>query len=228
MNDVSRSLAALADATIDSILDAQVAALLQRIGRERDRRCRQLRETAELQAREIVRTARHEARTHVHQAVVQERQRIEQSLRQAEAGVAMQERQRQEHNARHLLTEMWQALPALLDRRWREAPSRQAWIEAAIRQATRVLSHREWRIEYGEDLASDEARMLIERACAATGTRWSLALDASLGAGIRVRAGAACLDATVAGLLAERGEIEAAFLAQYERDEAAAPAEAAP
>jgi hypothetical protein len=53
-------------------------------------------------------------------------------------------------------------------------------------------------------------------------------LDASIGAGIRVRAGAACLDATIAGLLAERGDIEAAFLAQCERDDAAAPAEATP
>ena len=217
MNDISTPRFDAADYT--GILDVQVTALLQRIEHDRDRRCRQLREGAQAQAREIVRKARTEARANVHQAVAQERQRIDQSLRQAEAGVAMLERQREERTARQVLAEMWQALPAQLETRWRDAAHRRTWIQAAVRQACRLLSHREWRIEHGPDASVEECRAAIEATFASSAPAvpraWSLSIDAGIGAGLRIRAGAACLDATVAGLLAQRTDVEAAFLAHY-------------
>jgi len=49
-----------------------------------------------------------------------------------------------------------------------------------------------------------------------------------LGAGLRIRAGDACLDATVAGLLAARERIAAELLAEFERQVAARRAEHQP
>jgi F0F1-type ATP synthase delta subunit len=49
-----------------------------------------------------------------------------------------------------------------------------------------------------------------------------------LGAGLRIRAGDACIDATVAGLLAARERIASELLAEFERQAAGRRAERAP
>ena len=49
-----------------------------------------------------------------------------------------------------------------------------------------------------------------------------------LGAGLRIRAGDACIDATVAGLLAARERIASELLAEFERAVAARRSEQVP
>jgi hypothetical protein len=54
-----------------------------------------------------------------------------------------------------------------------------------------------------------------------------MAMD-GLGAGLRIRAGDACIDATVAGLLAARERIASELLAEFERQAAARREERTP
>jgi vacuolar-type H+-ATPase subunit E/Vma4 len=202
-----------------SVLDTQVAELLRRVQSDYDDRCRQLREKAETEAHEILRGARKEARDSVRQAIAGERARIEHSLRQARAGAAMQERLSADQSAQRLLAEMWQALPSLLQARWGDRDQRRTWIQSAAQQACAVLSGRPWRVEHGGDISDTECREIIKAACErsthAGPSSIECVLDSQLPAGIRIVTQSARLDATIPGLLANRSDIEAAFLAEY-------------
>jgi hypothetical protein len=91
-------------------------------------------------------------------------------------------------------------------------------VRAAIRQAQTLLNAPAWRIEHGGGLPREE---LAEWTTFASGPDRSgargveMAIDDSICAGIRIRVGGACLDATSAGLLASREQVESDFLAQY-------------
>jgi len=198
-----------------SALDDQARALLQRVTDDRDRRCAALRAAAESQAKQIVRAARAEARNKVRNAVTQERARMELGMRQATARADIEARRRERQKSRELLEQMWAAIAHALERRWREPAPRRAWVDAAVSQAGALLPGRAWLIEVGSDWTEHERGELADRARAqgAATVKWSL--QAAMPAGLRIRAGSVCVDATVPGLLAQRGAIEAAFLAEY-------------
>ncbi len=202
-----------------SVIDAQVGALLQRVVADRDRRCAQLRASTDGQVREMLRAARKEARANVHEAIVRERRHAEQALRQAQANVALELRQQEQRAARNLLQDMWAAIGGVFEARWADAASRKSWLEAAVRQADALLSDHSWRIEHGTGWSEAERGALAalaagERVRAAPLTV-ELVCDPTVRAGIRIRTPGACLDATVAGLLASRTQIESELLAQY-------------
>ncbi|MGA2862461.1 MAG: hypothetical protein ACLQFF_02830 [Steroidobacteraceae bacterium] len=202
-----------------SVLDAQVEALLQRVAADRDRRCAQLRASTERQARELLRSARKEALANVREAITRERKQTEQALRQAQASAALEVRQREQQATRVLLEAMWAAIIGVFEARWADAARRISWLQAAVRQAQALLSERTWRIEHGAGWSEDE-RGALARLAAGGDDRGpprevELACDPAMRAGIRIRTPGVCLDATVAGLLASRAQIESEFLAQY-------------
>ena len=194
---------------------AQAEALLQRVSDDREQRCAALRAAAESQAKQIVRAARAEARTTVHNAVIQERTRMELGVRQATAHADFEARRREWQKSRELLEQMWTGIAGVLERRWREPTLRRAWIDAAIGQAATLLPGRAWLIESGSKLTEQERGEFTDRAQGrGAGTvKWSL--QPGISAGLRIRADSVCVDASVAGLLAQRDAIEAAFLAEY-------------
>lgn len=202
-----------------SILDAQVEALLRRVAADRDRRCAELQASAERQARELERSARKEALANVREAIARERKHAEQMLRQAQASAALAVRQRAQQATRTLLTRMWGAIIGVFDARWADAGQRKSWLHAAVCQAQALLIEHAWRIEYGEGFSQDERGEFAKLAAAGDARRppheVQLAYDPGVRAGIRIRTSGACLDATVAGLLAPRAEIESEFLAEY-------------
>ncbi len=202
-----------------SILDAQVEALLLRVAADRDRRCAELQASTALQARELERSARKEALANVREAIKRERRHAEQTLRQAQAGASLQVRQRAQQATRLLLTSMWAAIVGVLDARWADAARRKSWLQAAVRQAQGLLSERTWRIEHGEGWTEDERTALAKLSAAGEdrgpAREVELVCDPTVRAGIRIRTSGACLDATAAGLLVSRAQIESEFLAQY-------------
>jgi vacuolar-type H+-ATPase subunit E/Vma4 len=191
------------------------ALLLQRVTDDRERRCTGIRAAAESQAKQIVRSARTEARNNVHNAVIQERARMDLGLRQATARADIEVRRRERQKSRELLEQMWAAIADSLESRWREPALRRAWIDAAMSQAGALLSGRAWLIEVGSDWTEQERGDLTDRARGrgARTVEWSL--HAAMPAGLKIRAGSVCVDATVPGLLAQRDAIEAAFLVEY-------------
>jgi hypothetical protein len=196
-------------------LGDQAQALLQRVTDDRERRCAALGAAAENQARQIVRSARTEVRNKVRNAVVQERARMDLGMRQATARADIELRRQEQEKARELLEEMWAVIADALERRWQEPALRRAWIDAAMGQAGALLSGRAWLIEGGTDWTEQERGELTDRARGrGAGTvEWSL--HAAMPAGLKIRAGRVCVDATVPGLLTQRDAIEAAFLAEY-------------
>lgn len=198
-----------------SALEAQVDAMLQRVARDRDQRCAQMRAAAESQARELLRSGRAEARAHMRKAVTQERARFIQGLRQAEARAELEARWQAQRQTLQILELMWQEIPGVLEARWRVPEHRQSWIEAAIRQAGMLLNARAWRIEHGGDWPDVERRRLEQLAAAhgVSAIEWSREADAL--AGLRIRSEGVCLDATIRGLLVRRDDIESLFLAEY-------------
>ena len=217
MNEQSANIAGLDGAA--SIIDAQIDAMSQRVSEDRDRRCAQLRSDAEIQARDILRAARSEARANVGEAVTRERKQAEQALRQAQASALLDERQRAQQQTRDLLQVMWAAIANVLESRWTDAAHRKSWVRAAIRQAKTLLSSRSWRIEHGAGWSQVE---LVELVSLVAGEDKSdperevvLVCDTGIRVGLRINTEGVCLDATAAGLLASRAQVESEFLAQY-------------
>lgn len=229
MNEAAANEAGEPEAPHASILDVQVEALLGLVNQQREQRTRDIRAKGDAQVQEILRTAHAEARESLHQAVARERARMMQGLRQAQARAELETRRRAQRETLTLLEQMWERIDAALAARWAAERERAAWIAAAMQQAAQLLPGRPWRMEHAagvppEEQPRGEAQV---RAGGARDVEWHL--EPQIRAGLRVRTSGACLDATVEGLLADREDIEALFLAEYLAAAApAAPQPAAP
>lgn len=196
-------------------LGVQAQALLQRVIEDREQRCTAARAAAQSQAMQIVRAARAEARHSIHNAVIQERERLDLGLRQARARADIDARRQEQRKSQELLEQMWAGIAAALERRWREPALRQAWVEAAMSQAGTLLPGRTWLIEAGTAWSEQERAELENRARGHGAAAAQHSLQPAMAAGLRIRAAKVCVDATVAGLLAQRDRVEAAFLSEY-------------
>ena len=193
----------------ETVLEAQTVALLRRLSREQEMRTRRARDEAAEQSREIVRRARAEARTRVHEAALETRRDIELSIARRKAAIDTRERRARQAMLRKLLDDAWQRLPVALAGRWSDSEARRAWCRSACAQAADSL------LDSGRRTVELDPRWLEELGdvarAALTGSAGSVDVVpvASLGPGLRIRGGRACVDATVGGLLASRERIAA-------------------
>ena len=212
---------------VESLLEAQTTALLRRLAREQESRTRRVRDEAATQAADIVHRARVEARMRVHQAVVDTRREDEMALARRRAALDTQARRSRQAMLRELLDRAWQALPAELQSRWLDPGARERWCDAACLAANRSLRHLD-RLQ-----AEVDPRWLpqvgpLVRSRLEGSSNVEVTATEGLGAGLRIRAGDACIDATVAGLLAARERIASELLAEFERAVAARRSEQVP
>jgi len=198
-----------------SVLDAQVEAMLERVSQDRERRAAEIRARADKEKLEIVRGARAEARENLKRAVARERARMAQGLRQAEARAELESRRREQLETRTLLEHMWEDVAAVLELRWGNDAQRGEWIAAALAEAGQLLPGRSWRIEHAAGVSAEDRQRSESRALAGGARAIEWQIDGELRAGLKVHSPGACLDASVAGLLARREEVEAAFLSEY-------------
>jgi hypothetical protein len=212
---------------VESLLEAQTVALLRRLGREQDSRTRHIRDEAATQAADIVRKARVEARTRVHQAVIDTRREDELALARRRAALDTKARRSRQATLRELLERAWQALPAALQSRWLDATAREHWCDAACASARRSLRHLD-RVQVAVDPQWLAHVGPLVRVRLEGPSNVEVTGIEGLGAGLRIRAGDASLDATVAGLLAARERITSELLAEFEHQAAARPMEPAP
>jgi hypothetical protein len=201
----------------ESIVQAQMEALLRRVAREQEMLSRRARDAAEEQARAIVVRAHEEAWARMRQAAGEARQSVESALADRRAALETAARQREQGVLRGLMDSAWQALPAALADAWQETDSRRGWCEAACAVARRTLtSSGAFVIEVDASVAADAAaqaeRCLREHGDEAIEVR----TVGGLGPGLRLRRGLACVDASVPGLIASRERIEAELLAELD------------
>jgi len=201
----------------ESIVQAQMEALLRRVSREQETLSRRARDAAEEQSRTIVARAREEARARMRQAAGEARLSVERALADRRAALDTAARQHEQGVLRGLMDSAWQALPAALVAVWQDADSRRRWCEAACAVARRTLTGSggfaiEVDAAQAADAAAQAERCLLEQGDDAVEVRQV----AGLGPGLRLRRGLACVDASVPGLLASRERVEAELLAELD------------
>ena len=200
----------------DSIVQAQMEALLRRVAREQEMLSRRARDAAEEQARGIVARAQEEARARTRQASEEARQSVERALADRRAALETAARQREQSLLRELMDGAWQTLPRELDAAWGDAAARRSWCEAACALARRiVMGTGEFTVELDPAAPADAAEC-ASRALQESGQSAAVRRVDGLGPGLRIRHGLACVDATTVGLLASRERIEAELLAELD------------
>jgi len=204
--------------TPESVVQAQTEALLRRVAREQESRCRRARDAAQDQAGSIVARAWEEARTRLRQAVDEERRAVDKALADRRAALETVARQREQAVLRELTDEAWRDLPGALVAAWRRDESRREWCAAACAVAAHALHGEQgYTVEIDAAVPVDVREAVDLALRRAAGPQVRFREVPSLGAGLRIHAGRACVDATVGGLLASRERIESELLAELER-----------
>lgn len=203
--------------TFRGILDLQVDSMLGALKVQQDRRCREIEGAANRKAEQLLAESRDRVRSRLHKAVVEERQRRETALLDARHRIETAERRKIQRHYRKFLHDASPMLGAELERRWRDDASRRSWCEMVIAEAADRLSGGAWTVEHPGGWSGDDTTWL-EQAFAVRGLpQPALREDASIAAGLRIRLGPACLDATIDGLMADIAAVEGQLLAAWER-----------
>ena len=194
----------------EGIVATQTESLLRRVARERDARCRSVLAAADEQAAAMLARARTEARARLRQASTDERRAVEQALAARRAALETVRRQQHRHQLRAALDVAWTSLPEALEAAWGDPATRERWCRTAVAAALAAfVSHGPCTVEVDaadDDVAAIATAAITDRECAVVRIE-------GLGAGLRLRAGRASLDATTRGLTASRERIEAELLA---------------
>lgn len=195
-------------------LEARKAALLALVEDDRQRQRQALLAAADAQAGALRRQARAQARARVREAVAAARERRASALAAAEARRQTRERLARQHRDSAALVAAWAALPAAMERRWRDAAARAAWLAHALARAARELDGDgdDWTLRHAEGPAVAE----IAAAGAPAGALPATRVDPALRAGLRIGRGGNVLDASLAGLLGDRDTVSALLLQRLE------------
>jgi len=201
------------------ILDLQVESVLSALKAQQDLRCREIESATGRRAEQLLSDSRQRMRQRVHKAVVEERRRRETALLDVRHRIETAGRRRVQQRYREFLHEAMPRLREELEKRWRDTGTRRAWCEMLIGEAASGLPRVAWAVEHPAAWSGDDARWL-QQAFAARGLpKPELRQDTGIAAGLRVRLGAACLDATLEGLSAKLHAVEARLLAAWERQQ---------
>lgn len=201
-----------------SLLQSQTESLLRRVSREQETRTRMIGDDAAEQAHAIVTRARREARTRLRQAIEEERRQIERAIVERRAALDTEARRAGQATVLVLLERAWTQLPQAIAARWDDPATRGEWIQAACDYAAASLRPQATFIVEFDPQAAPDAGEAAQRMLGAHCHQpvESRPVD-GLGAGLRIRSGNACMDATIAGLLASRERVEAELLAEFDR-----------
>lgn len=137
---------------------------------------------------EILGAAQAEAAALRADAMAEGRRRLRAALRAERAAVAAAEA----------------LLPDALQTVWADPPRRRKWLEHALSRAAQTLPRDAWRIRHAPTLGADDKAWLQQRLGELGVAGASFEADPEIHAGIEIQAGAARLEATPTGLLADR------------------------
>ncbi|MBD5805251.1 hypothetical protein AZOA_47010 [Azoarcus sp. Aa7] len=200
------------------------AALLEVVAADRDARCRAILAPAEAEAAARLAAALQATRRGLRRALAGEREALRAQVNAALAQRDAALRQRHQRLAQAAVDEGWALLASALCRRWQEPQTRQCWIAAALDVARARLPPGGWSIRHPPGMAPAETAAM-QQALAAQGVSDARCeAAAGIAAGIEIRVGDACLDATVDGLLADRAAVAGRLVHFWEETPAPAPA----
>lgn len=196
----------------DNTTASALAALLAVVAADREARCREILAPAEAAAAALFATAVVSTRRGLRRALVGERGALQARLDVACAQRDTALRQRRQRLAQVAVDEGWALLAPALCRRWQEPQRRQRWIAAALAVARARLPPGGWCIRHPPGLAPAEAAAMLRELAAQGLADVRCEAAANIVAGIEICAGEARLDATAAGLLADRAAVAGRLL----------------
>lgn len=202
---------------VRGILELQVEALLTALHAQRDARCREIDGEAAQKSQRLLRDSRIKLRQRLREAVNDERRQRETALLEAHHCLETAERRAMLKRYQHFLDAAWPELLAALNRRWHDTESRHDWCEMLLDEAGEKLVRGSWIVEVPGSWGDDDTRRVLEAFERRGFVTPTLRIDTAMQAGLRIRMGSACLDATPDGLLANRSAVEARLLAEWER-----------
>jgi hypothetical protein len=193
-------------------VERQAQALIDLIEADRARRCGEVLDEANARASSARAQAHDEARKRVRQVFAEQRQRSGRELAAARARLATHRRLHEQRRVAALLQLAWDRLPGELRSVWQKAPARAAWTAQVLAYARARLQPGGWRIAHAPDWPHAEREAV--RASLAGDARVQPQFDASasIAAGLKVVDGTNVVDGTLAGLLADRADVEAGLL----------------
>ena len=197
-------------------IERRTQALLDLVDEYRRTQVDAILEAAREQAADLLAQARAEARQQVRDLFAEERERAAATVAAAQARLQTQRRLHQQRQASAWLALAWRRLPQALRERWNDPAGRRPWVEMALARAGEVLHPGHWQFVFAPDWPADERQALAQRLAAGSGISADFSADEGLEAGLRIVAGANVVDATLAGLTADRNEIGARLLAEPE------------
>lgn len=198
-----------------SVLEAQVESLLSLIERERRRRCEELENDGRNRIRTMLRETRARARIKLSEAVQYERSRLQEALQRSTAAMETRRAAVEHTRTQEMLARAWARLPQALVTRWMNPESRRRWCQGALLEASARLREQHWRIDVAPGPDETEKRELLRVADRDGAGAHTLHVQPELTAGLRIVAGGAVLDASLAGLLSDRASIAARLVAEW-------------
>jgi len=225
----------------EGVLAYQVRSMLDGIARDLQARREATLADASKRARELLAETRHKARERVAQAVAEERLLMAQSIDKTAAALASRQRRRQQAVDVERLERGRVLLSEALRMRWQDPATRREWVRAVIQDAYTVLPAGNWHIHYPKDL--DEALLTdlvrqeadkrisgkaggdANEAGTSPGVSPTYKAVDDIEGGLRILRGAACLEMTIAGLMARGEELSSELLAEIYQQEPAPAAE---
>jgi len=190
----------------------QERALLDLIEADRAHQCGQVLGEAHGRASALRAKASEQARSRMRQVFAEQRQRRHDQLAAAQARLATRRRLHAQQRTAALLLLAWQHLPDELRALWRHNGSRAAWVKHLAAYARERLQPGPWRIVHAAGWPADEQQALASSLLANARVEPRFEADASIEAGLKLVAGSNVIDGTIAGLLADRADIEAQLL----------------
>ena len=199
----------------EGVLGYQVRTMLDGIAKDVTSRRKAALDEANQRARTLLAAARHKARLRVRQAVAEERQLMAQALDKTRAALASRQRRRQQAVDVERLERGRALLGEALRIRWENPETRAQWVRAVMEDARSILQEGNWHIQYPEGI--DEA-WIIGLVGEPEGNSTLRAVPDIKG-GLRIQRGAACLEMTIAGLMARADDLSSELLAEIYGEE---------
>lgn len=187
-------------------------ALIEKIQTDANAEVDEIRGNAAEQAVEITRNARRNARLKVHEVVKGLRLREVREMAHEAARFETERRKWRQSDEMVALAEGLTHLEAALDGLWADKASRGQWCFNVIEVAQQRLPALQWRLEYPADLDKQEVTGLVAAITAHTNTAPETSAETGLRGGLRVSAGTAVVDGSIAALFADRQNNSARFL----------------
>lgn len=186
---------------------AAVEALLAAVAADCEARRREILGPAQAAAQARVAAARDSVCQDLRRAFAADRAARQAQLEQSRARLNAARRERHQRLAQAAAGEGLASLASALAARWRDPPRRQRWIDAALALAGERLPAGAWSIRHAPGPSPEEIAATLEQLASRGVTAARCELHEEMAAGIEIRTGEVRLDASSAGLLADRAAV---------------------